>query len=250
MKAIISHDRNSQEENLIVDAEEICPSGNSSSSFSSDKKLNETKLKVTQKRVTQTRYIRNLRILRADIRRRYGEMYLNTINSYDPKLIFRFFENFTAPDCTYRNQFVQATSYGETSKSSSLCTLPEKPIYLRDVIAKIARMFQCFPGSVSRLLNFEVRVRHHFPGSILTATVKTTGLFMYEIVRIHSEQQPTGSSSESPVVYFGPEHSPDRTYLSQLVPPIPIEIVSDIVMYLDENHKIRAFSSIPVKLQK
>ena len=85
---------------------------------SSSGKSNSTIVKKSTSRCTRRpsvkpEFMPDIRVLKHDIRGRYGEMYANVTNSQDPKLVQDFFFQFCLPSCYYDNKFAEGCKFGE-----------------------------------------------------------------------------------------------------------------------------------------
>jgi hypothetical protein len=196
-------------------------------------------------------YMPGLRVLKNDIRRRYGEMYINVTNSQDPSLINKFFYQFCLPDCRYDPRIPEDNNFGKFLHSLK----PKNPLAeaaggVSSLVSGIIAMMPILPDMVARLLNFQVRITKGVSGSRLTATIAIQGSQIYEAIREPEEViRKTLENSPQPgtIMEFSPSNCPDdeKIYFNLLSKPIPISIKCSLTMNLDDNYRIKSFLLTP-----
>jgi hypothetical protein len=187
-------------------------------------------------------YIPALRILRNDIRRRYGDMYINVVNSNDPDLTRRFFYQFGVPNFTYLqninddgnglSQFIRSLYSGDQSNG------------INQFVNGMIGILRLFSDGVTRLLNFEVRVTQGVPGSRLIGIISYQASLMYDVFR--PSQNPNGSPVPDQSIEFTDVTTNENIYLTLLPQPVPLRMKSRLILTLDENHRITSLSLSPI----
>ena len=166
-------------EDIINDESPSSVTDNSSSSDSLEIMKGKKPHKRRERR-TKSRnpvYMPNLRILRRDIRRRYAEMFLYSVNSHDGALIAKFFAEFSIPNCVFQTmQLREKVKFMPPSEAPPLTsTGPHAIIY------GLTRNQRVIPDSVFRFKDCQVRVREGYSGSIVQAHLTCQGHRMYQI---------------------------------------------------------------------
>jgi hypothetical protein len=199
-------------------------------------------------------YMPGLRVLKNDIRRRYGEMYINVTNSHDPSLINKFFYQFCLPDCRYDPRIPDDNNFGKFLHSLK----PKNPVAecagngggVSSLVYGVIATMPIVPDMIARLLNFQVRITKGESGSRLTATIVIQGSQIYEAIREPEEVvRKTIKSSPQPgtIVEFAPSNCADeeKIYFNLLSKPIPLSIKCSLTMNLDDNYRIKSFLLTP-----
>ena len=199
-------------------------------------------------------FMRGLRILRSDIRRKYSEMYTNVINSLDPHLMSQFFYQFCAPNFRYERR------RDETCEIKQFATtLAPKPIigvtqYIQSVVAFFTPTILI--DLIVRVQNAKVIVTKGISGSRIVADDRSELTMLYSIERIpthnhdfqtrledrkeFSRFSSSTSSLPSQVFEVTDPISNDRICFSLLPKPIRIKFNVELTFILDDSHLITA----------
>ena len=245
--------------NCSVEMDSPVPISGSSSSDSEEK---QPLTVIRKKRNTKTRrpayrpeYMPGLRILKTDIRRRYGEMYVNVTNSQDPKLVQEFFFKFCLPSCYYDEKFGEECKFGEFVRSvfsrGHESRLMRKA-GLAEIVQGCIASRSIFPDGCLRLLNFEVRVTRGVSGSQLVAKVMFKGTLLYDVIRTPRKLELADSDGHqyplpSPIIEIsGPNHSSENVYLALKKEPVQVKVFYKLVMQLDDSNHICSFHISPI----
>ncbi len=142
------------------------------------------RIKIGRRRSTNPTYMPALRIFRRDIRRRYGEMFVNVSNNHDASLMEKFINEFCTPDCKFitvkpkdeesRRALDLALKKGEGESSTST---------MKQLVQGMAMNYELMPDSVFRLSECNVRVKQGMKGSTVTskAIIRGTRLYYVEL---------------------------------------------------------------------
>ncbi len=123
-----------------------------------------------------------LRIFRRDIRRRYGEMFVNVSNNHDPSLLERFFNEFCTPDC----KFITVKPRDEESKRTLDSAIKKGEVdvstsTMKQLVQVMAMNYEIMPDSVIRLSECNVRVKQGMKGSSITGKAVLRGTRLYHV---------------------------------------------------------------------
>jgi hypothetical protein len=124
-----------------------------------------------KRRCMNPNFMPEIRILRRDIRRRYGEMLLNVANTHDPSLFEKFIEDIFHPDCQIiRNQPSRSSA---SNLIIGLVYNKFAPMEFvsgtQDLLKEYSYHCEMVPDSVFLLQESYVRVKQGFGGSVVTA---------------------------------------------------------------------------------
>jgi hypothetical protein len=187
----------------------------------------------------------DIRVLKTDIRRKFGEMYVNVTNSHDPGLIQQFYGHFCRPDCSSGSRFQRGCQFGDfLAPIFDPIDRTGIPVLFNGHLA----VMTFFPDSVSRLKKFEVRVTRGVPGSKLIATIFLQGSMLYYWKAIPSSPQdlekPDESVQQQPknfLEFMNPVDPNEKIYFGLRQQPIPVSVTFDLIMNLDDSHRIKSF---------
>ena len=183
-----------------------------------------------------------IRIFRNDIRRRYGDMFVNVVNSSDYDLMAKFFYQFCVPNISFEQSLEDGSKFSKFVQS----------IYSKETTSGIATftagmvgISKIFVDGVSRLLNFQVRVQKGVPGCRLIGRLSFEASLLYDAFR----PAETASEEKKPLPYQGIEFtditSNETVYLSLLPTPVPLTLTSLIEMHLDDAYQITFMKIVP-----
>ncbi len=211
-----------------------------------------------------------IRIMKHDIRRRYGEMLVNVTNNHDLSLVTKFFHEFCRPDCPV----IKVTTNHSLQKNIDLILFDggsRDTMSIKEYIDTFDAFFQMVPNQIIKLQESQVRMRQGSQGSIVLLKVLIKGVKLFTAYPMNENENEndlyhSSSTSEMSSPNRSSSHSFDDTQssLSSLsvetvpssfsvkngsthskyylaVAPVPVEAVTRvaIMMVLDENHIIR-----------
>ncbi len=220
-------------------------------------------------------YMPELRILRHDIRRKYGEMFVNASNNRDIELMTRFFGEFVRPDCLIDRVTPKCNIYNNIYQICFSTTNSTPRGDNERFLHGFAMTCEMMPDHVLQLQECQVRTRHGAQGSIIVLKTLATCVKLFnpnslqqqrnknKLQHDHNDNQivsknssftphtpPSDSSNESSQKLSGEIQLPlspiinkaSERYELTVVPNL-VETVAAIVfiMILDENHFIRRF---------
>jgi hypothetical protein len=148
------------------------------------------KEKGKRRKSTNPTYMPELRVFRRDIRRRYGEMWVNVNNYHDPSLLDAWFREFCRPDCQFYTfkPSPQTSSDRETLVAYEKLGKKEEAILgLNDIISAFIMNFELMPDSVARLKECQVRVIQGSSGSRIVGKIIIRGTKLLHVVQIEKE---------------------------------------------------------------
>lgn len=123
-------------------------------------------------------YLPSLRIVKTDIRRKYGDMICNVENSLNPDLIRRFYKEFCVPNCSY----VMNNVTGNTLFEKLVNLLAADSIGSADEIANGTILCGLlFPDTVTILEGYQIRIIQGVSGSQLVGKFQCRSTVMYEL---------------------------------------------------------------------
>lgn len=174
-----------------------------------------------------------IRILRRDIRRSYGEMFTNVINNHDTELYQKFIDEFFRPDC----KVIRSLPPHEITKAFELVVWNGDRNGLEELLLGFVFSCEIMPDSIFQMQETQVRVRQGVKGSLVMtkSLVRGTRLFLVEPTDPTNETQNNSLPSSSQCIEAG-------NYRKAFIFP-PVETTSEhvIVMVLDEMYRIREF---------
>ncbi len=116
-----------------------------------------------------------IRILRNDIRRKYGEMFLNVFNNHDSLLIAQFFDEFRAPQCK-ASMIAPTTEFIKAINSIALHRKQEEGVHgLDEFLSAFAIHCKMAPDTVLRIDECQIRARQGYQGSIIVIKARLNG---------------------------------------------------------------------------
>ncbi len=207
-----------------------------------------------KRRAIYPSYMPELRVMRHDIRRRYGEMFVNVTNHHDISLLGKFFGEFCRSDCDVINV---TPANNELKRNIDLIFFDGKDrenISLKEFLEIKIASFQMMPDQVSRLLESQVRVRQGTQGSVVMFTILVKGVKVFATYPLHENQRKQvsncrnkrsneieNSSFSSSSVSSENDAFEKRCDYSLEIASVPLDTVTGmaIAMVLDENHCIR-----------
>mmetsp|Transcript_20138 Transcript_20138/g.21885 ORF Transcript_20138/g.21885 Transcript_20138/m.21885 type:complete len:272 (+) Transcript_20138:14-829(+) len=221
-----------------------------------------------KRRTINPTFMPELRVMRHDIRRKYGEMLVNVTNNCDIFLLSKFFADFGRPDC----DIASITPVGsEVRRNIDLVLFngqDRENIKIRDFLDIMNTSFQMMPDQVVRLLESQVRVRQGTQGSVVMFKVLAKGSKAFSIYPMQENQTKhkllcNSFWSSSSSVYSVKDESRENDknkgrydyYLE--VAPVPLETVAGVVLalVLDANHCVqklnieyRCISETPISM--
>jgi hypothetical protein len=156
----------------------------SNDSSNSSSENNSEGQRVRKKRV----YIRNppinpafrpeLRILRRDIRRRYGEMFMNVMNSHDIGLFSRFVRHFCIPTC--QSWEINSTCSADVeARTATPLLLAHHMGNSVEIIQRTRVLFEMVPDLTVRFSNVQVTVATNDKGSKVSADITIIGTHLF-----------------------------------------------------------------------
>jgi hypothetical protein len=169
-------------------------------------------------------------------------MYTNVVNGQDPKLVQDFFSLLCLPDCSYQNVFLNGCKLAEFLISlyvpRSELEPPRRGAGGAAAIAQGLILSQeLIQDGCVRLLNFEVRVTRGVPGSRLVGKLLYTGTLLYDV--IHSPRQLVANPDDQALIGFlGPNPMSRDMSLALKKDPVPLQVISELVLNLDDNYHI------------
>ncbi len=213
-----------------------------------------------------------IRIMKHDIRRRYGEMLVNVSNNQEILLVRKFFGEYFRPDCPV----IKITTNHAVHKNIDLVLfdgVSRETISINEYLDCFDASFKMIPNQIIRLLESQVRIRQGYQGSIVLLKVLIKGVKQFAAYPLNEREDGFCHSSSSTSQTSSPlsRSSSDDTNspLSSMpveaansssmeedwstinknkgskyyldVAPVPLETVTmaAIMMVLDENHFIR-----------
>lgn len=178
------------------------------------------------------RFLPAIRILRRDIRRKYGEMLTNVLNNCDAALHRCFLQEFAVP---------HVTDYYQDFPSELLrhCQSPRKVQGIEDQVEVFRRQCLSTPDIIFRLSDVKVCQRLNTPGSRLVASILVKGTVLYNIISDNClttvgntqflEENQSIVTVENPLT---------RTaLLKTLENPIDLSLKVILTVYLDEQNR-------------
>ncbi len=216
-------------------------------------------------------FMPELRIMRHDIRRKYGEMFVNVSNSCDFLLMRRLFDEFVRPDCVIDRVSPQSNIYKNIHQISfTAVSAPGSDIekFLHGFAMRCDMTTQ-----VLRLQECQVRTRQGSQGSLIVLKTLATSVQLFapdssqikenesklrcasSFDFLNDNQSSSKNSSSTPDSTSSDELSmsediqlPSSPIMSQAkaeynltIVKVPVETVAVIlfILVLDENHFIR-----------
>lgn len=188
----------------------------------------DQKKKKKRRRHSNPTFLPAIRILRRDIRRKYGEMMSNVLNSCDRDLCLRFLKAFAIPT------FI---SYYQVFPSELLTYLhcSRKIEGVEEVVEIFCRKCFSAPDIVFHASDNKVCQRLNTPGSRVVANLSVKGTMLYAFVsdRNHAVEDQSEDS-------FIDQLAQKMIFLQKLNPPLDISLKGSYTLLLDEQHRIIA----------
>ncbi len=219
-------------------------------------------------------FMPELRIMRSDIRRKFGVMYTNMVNSHDSSLLTRFFEDFTTPDCQIIRVIPPMSEVGKNSNSIIFNGNYRAISGLKEAANELNLTLKMMPDHCASLQECQVRIRQGSQGSIVAFKMLSRGVRAFTAYRKQEGStrdkckildtpdhdstdyesssgdeitSPLSASSSFSELHHFPTSNVDKSvkiedsgYSLELV-PVPVETIAEVmyVLILDENHYIR-----------
>lgn len=192
-------------------------------------------------------YMPALRILKRDIRRRYGEMFINTVNSHDPSLLAKFLTEFCAPNVRFLTKEPPANSSPESietfRKSKELHKKPDLLIGAEQITSMLGISFITSPDVIIRSKASKLSIREGENGATIISDVsfRGTSVLDFRFEPRHDSENPFASPMSS---YPEFNHALPAPSIVRFIPiPEPIELRMDgyFVMRVDEMNRIISF---------
>jgi hypothetical protein len=193
------------------------------------------KLPDRRKRVNPA-FLPHIRILKKDIRRTYGEMFVNVVNLHDPALLRKFLHEFCVPLCRF--DFIPNIAVGRIRR-----------IGLPEILFAMIQSQIKMPDGVSSLFNVSIHVPLLQPRSKIVGKLSFHGTRLYEIKNHPSWLSNNYESSLENHELMGssvlrPEPSePDTNALEFILldTPLSVTIEGIFTMTVDDAHRIESF---------
>lgn len=220
-----------------------------------------------KRRAINPSFMPEIRIYRKDIRRRYGEMFINVVNNHELSYLESFIREFFRPDC----QIIRVTP-----ANNELAKIVERVIHngvdkavtgLKEFVSSYALNLDMMPDTILKPQESQVRVKQGTRGSvIMTKTVmKGTRIMTLDqspvIGRCDSVQTLASDTSDDSSVSSGstsPRVPSDDSTIevstlteAEIVNPViqwspvipPIETLAEVIflMTLDDSNHIQQF---------
>jgi hypothetical protein len=170
------------------------------------KRNGKEKEKGKRRKSLNPTYMPELRVFRRDIRRRYGEMWVNVNNYHDPSLLDSWFREFCRPDCEF---YTFKPSPHTSSDRESLVAYEklgkkeETILGLNDIISAFIMNFELMPDSVARLKECQVRVVQGDIGSRIVGKIMIRGTKLFHVVQKENQKEIENNSTNN----YGPQRS-------------------------------------------
>jgi hypothetical protein len=135
------------------------------------------KKKSTRRLSRNPVFMPTLRVLKRDIRRKYNEMWCNTINNHDPSLVAKFFTEFAMPNIrmTTAGPDPQNPCYATYMEEKVRTRKPEMMVGTDDIVKGMVVAFHMTPDLIVRMERSQVRVREGDSGSVVVADFEMRG---------------------------------------------------------------------------
>lgn len=188
----------------------------------------DQKKRKKRRRHSNPTFLPAIRILRRDIRRKYGEMMSNVLNSCDRDLCLRFLKEFAIPNFT---------GYYQVFPSELLAYLhcSRKIEGVEEVVEIFCRKCLSAPDIVFHASDNQVCQRLNTPGSRVVASLSVQGTMLYAFVS--DRDQAVEDHSMDP---FLDQLAKKMIFLRKLNPPLEISLKGSYTLLLDEQHRIVA----------
>lgn len=232
-----------------------------------------------RRRAIYPNFMPELRVMRSDIRRKFGVMYTNMINSHDSSLLTRFFEDFTTPDCQIIRVNPPSSEVGKNSNSIIFNENYRAISGLKEAANELNLTLKLMPDHSTSLQECQVRIRQGSQGSMVVFKMLSRGVRAFTAYRKQEvsirdkckssdtpdrdrmcdstdNESSSGDEITSPLSTcssFSELHHhlaapnvdnlvkiEDSGYYLELA-PVPVETIAAVmyVLILDENHYIR-----------
>jgi hypothetical protein len=210
------------------------------------------KRKVSSRRPPyKPEYMPELRIVKTDIRRQFGKMYVNMVNSQDPQLISKYFYKFCRRDCSFHNYFADGCFMKEMIHSlfpGSTLQHFHGANFAR-VVDGFIHLLGLLPDLEFRLVNFEVKVRQGVPGSILYCCLECSGSFLYDVHHVNCDTENRQEVPFSAIEFYPPKDPKQKVYLTLNKKPVTITVGLNVIMELDDENQIQSMTSYHISAQ-
>ncbi len=160
------------------------------------------KRKSTKRTTNNPKFIPTIRILRRDIRRKYGEMLMNVLNCFDLDLHRKFLHEFAVPNLSQRFSVFPPEMLARLHFSRQFLGIEE-------LIESYRRQYMVTPDITFHLSEVQICKRLNTAGSRLVAKVSVRGTILYSLVPckqdVDSQTIPIDKISGAPSFLQGPK---------------------------------------------
>jgi hypothetical protein len=146
--------------------------------------------KSTRKPSFRPAFIPSLRIVKRDIRRGYGAMMMNVMNSHD----INFLSSFV---CDFCNPSMEMSDSGAPDAIYDEYHWPRQAHGFITLLSAMKMSFEVFPDSIFRLKDYMISVRLGEKGSRLTGTLVCKRSQLYDIEFQSNEERKSESNQSS-----------------------------------------------------
>ncbi len=145
--------------------------------------LNEKGARRKRRRCINPSFMPEIRILRRDIRRRFGEMIANVVNSHDISLLRQFCNDMFRPDCqiirlnpppNLVSRVIAELVYEEVSRYSNFSGF-------HSLVDEYTFHYEMIPDFVFLLQESHLRLKQGFGGSVVTMKFSSRGTQTFRI---------------------------------------------------------------------
>jgi hypothetical protein len=199
------------------------------SALSGSDKLVKKHRKSTRKPSFRPAFIPSLRIVKRDIRRKYGEMMMNVMNSHDISFLSSFV-------CDFCNPSMEMLDSGAPDAIYEEYHWPRQAQGFITLLSAMKMSFEVFPDSIFRMKDYMISVRLGEKGSRLTGTLVCKRSQLYDI-EFQSDKNDHGNEKAQ-------EKSGSSSFPSYKL--IPIKTIKEYHMeckftiLLDELHRLES----------
>ncbi len=169
--------------------------------------------------------IKELRIIKRDVRRRYIDMYQNVMNMYDSPLLLRFIQDFWTPTSNLEVNIIIGGFRRKTRNGQSA------------IFYDFIQQQLMFPDGVLRLSDVTIHTTWGDPGSrvVCSLVFKGTKTFDYPMAvatDVQEEEVEVGRNRNQETIMIGP------ISMNRTIRPIEACLMGTLTFHLDVNHYI------------
>ncbi len=132
--------------------------------FTEKEKIVRKKRKSTKRTTNNPKFIPTIRILRRDIRRKYGEMLMNVLNCFDLNLHRKFLHEFAVPNLSQRFSVFPGEMLARLH-------FPRQFLGMEELIESYRRQYMVTPDITFHLSDAQIYKRLNTAGSRLVVKV-------------------------------------------------------------------------------